>query len=210
MAQQQYEIKHRHTGAVLYAAGGETLRDVVIKAAASGAYLRGSDLGGADLRGADLGGEDLSGAYLSGADLSGAYLRGADLSGADLSSAYLSGADLSGADLSGADLSGAYLRGADLRGAYLSGADDKNLALSGDRPLLSIGPIGSRCDYMTAYLTDAGVYVRAGCFFDTLAAFRAAVIAEHGDSEHGREYLSAIALIESHAAIWTPAVAEVA
>ena len=64
---------------VLFSGEANSLRDLVIKAVASRAYL-------------------------SGADLSGAYL-----SGADLSRAYLSGADLSGADLSGADLSRAYL-----------------------------------------------------------------------------------------------------
>lgn len=37
---QQWEIKHRYTGAVLYAAGGETLRDVVVGAVKKGAYLR--------------------------------------------------------------------------------------------------------------------------------------------------------------------------
>ena len=93
---------------------------------------------------------------------------------------------------------------ADLRSADLSSADGKQLALIGRRPLLTIGPIGSRCDYLTAYLTDAGVYVRAGCFFDTIEAFRAAVVAEHGENEHGREYMAAIAMIDAHASVWTP------
>ena len=143
---QRFEIKHRYTGAVLYAGGGETLRDVVVAAVRCGA--------------------DLSGAYLSDA-----YLRGANLSDADL-------------------------RGANLRGAKLVG----------DRPVLMIGPVGSRSDYLTAYVTDAGVRVRAGCFFGSLDAFRAAVAKTHGDSNHGREYAAAISLIETHAAIWTPAV----
>jgi hypothetical protein len=64
-----------------------------------------------------------TGAYLTGADL-----RGADLRGAYLTGAYLTGADLRGADLTGADLRGAYLTGADLRGAYLRGADLRKLA----------------------------------------------------------------------------------
>jgi hypothetical protein len=105
------------------------------------------------------------------------------------------------AHLSDADLSGAYLSG-----AYLSGANGKKLTLVGPRPVFIIGPIGSRCDYMTAYLTDAGVYVRAGCFFDGLSAFRDAVIAEHNDRDHGREYMAAIPMIEAHASIWTPVV----
>jgi hypothetical protein len=99
-----------------------SVKDTLIEAVKTGAYLRGAYLTGAyltgaDLRGADLTGADLRGAYLTGADLRGAYLTGADLRGA-----YLRGADLTGAYLTGADLRGAYLRGADLRGAYLRGA----------------------------------------------------------------------------------------
>ena len=143
-------------------------------------------------------------AVQGGADLSGAYLRGAYLRGADLRGAYLRGADLSGAYLSGADLRSADLRGANLRSAY-----GKQLTLVGSRPVFVLGPIGSRCDYLTAYLTDAGVHVRAGCFFDTLEAFRAAVVAEHADNNHGREYMAAIAMIEAHAAIWSSAAVAV-
>ena len=126
---------------------------------------------------------------------------------ANLSSAYLNGADLSGANLSGAYLSGAYLNGANLRDANLSGAylsDDKKL--TGLRPFLSIGPIGSRCDYLSAFITDAGVMIRAGCFFDTRAKFEAALIAEHGNNDHAREYLAALTLIDCHSGIWTPKV----
>ena len=104
----------------------------------------------------------------------------------------------------------AVMRGANLGGANLDGADGKNLTLVGSRPVFVLGPIGSRCDYLTAYLTDAGVYVRAGCFFDTLDAFRAAVVAEHADNNHGREYMAAIAMIEARAGIWAPAIAAVA
>jgi len=216
---QTFEIKNRWNGKVLFSAGGETLRDVVQQAVQGGADLRGAnlrsaDLSGADLRSADLSGADLRSADLSGADLSGANLRSANLSGADLRSADLSGADLSGAnlrsaDLRSADLSGADLRSADLSGADLSGADGKNLSLVGSRPVFMLGPIGSLCDYLTAYLTDAGVHVRAGCFFDTIEAFRAAVVAEHADNNHGREYMAAIAMIEAHAAIWSSAAVAV-
>ena len=142
----QVEIKHRWTGAVLYACevpqehSGMAMRYALEKAVAirprivlRDAVLRGADLSDADLSGADLSGADLSDADLSDADLSGAFLRGADLSDADLSGAdlrdavlrgaVLSGADLSGADLSDADLRGAVLGDADLSGADLSGAD---------------------------------------------------------------------------------------
>jgi hypothetical protein len=236
------QIKHRHTGAVLFEReSGMTMRAALEKATAAdtnlsgaylsdadlrGAYLRGADLSdaylrGADLRGAYLRGADLSDAYLRGADLSdadlsganlrGAYLRGADLSGADLSGAYLSYADLRGAylrgaylrgaDLSGADLSGAYLRGADLSGAYLRGEK-----LVGDRPFLSVGPIGSRSDTLMAFITDSGVMICAGCFFDTRAEFELQLSLTHGDNEHGKEYRAALALIDKHAELWTPKV----
>ena len=204
-----FTIKSRWNGTALFSAGAETLRDVVQQAVQGGAYLDGADLrsaylGGAYLSSANLSSANLSSANLRGANLSGADLSGADLNGADLRGADLSGAYLSGADLGSANLSGADLRGADLRGANLSDADGKNLTLVGSRPVFMLGPIGSRCDYLTAYLTDAGVHVRAGCFFDTLEAFRAAVVAEHSDNNHGREYMAAITMIEAHASIWTP------
>ena len=245
-AVQTFEIKSRWDGRVLYSAGGESLRDVVVQAVRERANLRDANLSNADLRDANLRSAGLSGAYLSGANLRGAYLiganlRGADLRGADLSGADLSGADLIGANLSNADLSNADLRGAYLSGAYLIGADliganlrDANLIganlrganlsgayligaypiaadLIGARSILMLGPLGSRSDYLTAYTTDAGVYVRAGCFFGSLADFRAAVADTHGDSIHGREYAAAIVMIEAHVAIWTPTtVAEAA
>ena len=133
----KFEIKNRWTGEVLfeYEKENNNIKDTVVEAVKSGAYLGGADLrdanlGGADLgdanlRGADLRGADLRDANLRGADLSGAYLRGADLRGANLGGAYLSDAYLSGAYLSDVDLRGAYLRGAYLRGADLS--DAKNI-----------------------------------------------------------------------------------
>ncbi|WP_336695666.1 pentapeptide repeat-containing protein [Delftia acidovorans] len=142
----------------------------------------------------------LSGADLRGAYLSGAYLRGANLRGANLSGAYLSGAYLRGANLSGANLSGANLRDAYLSGAYLSG-DEK---LIGERPVFILGPIGSRCDYFTAYITDKGLRLRAGCFFGTRDEFSKKLDGEHGDNSHGQEYRAALALVDSHVSLWTP------
>lgn len=113
-------------------------------------------------------------------------------------------ADLSGADLSDADLSGADLSGANLAGAKLGGAKLGGPKLIGKRPILQIGPIGSRCAYLVTYLTDKGVMVRAGCFFGTLDEFRAAVAKTHGNTDHAREYEMAMLMIEAHAAIWTP------
>ena len=133
-------------------------------------------------------------------NLSGAYLSGADLRGADLSGAYLSDANLRGANLRDANLSGANLRGANLSGKKLVG----------DRPFFTIGPIGSRADYVIAYLTDSGLMIRAGCFFDTRDQFELALDAEHGYSQHGQEYRAALELIDKHAELWTPAVEAVA
>lgn len=61
------EIKHKHSGSVLFGVEVNS-----IKAALEIAVEQGADLRGAGLRGADLSGAGLSGAGLSGADLSGA------------------------------------------------------------------------------------------------------------------------------------------
>ena len=113
-------------------------------------------------------------------------------------------ADLGSADLGYADLGYANLGYANLRSADLGSADLGSGKLIGERPFLSTGPLGSRSDYLLAFITDNGLYVRAGCFFDTLDKFKAAVTETHGDSLHGREYAAACAMIEAHAAIWTP------
>jgi hypothetical protein len=138
-------------------------------------------------------------ADLRSADLRSAYLSGADLTGADLRSADLRGAELTGANLSRANLSGAYLSGADLSGAYLSGAK-----LISQRPILQIGPIGSRADYLVAHLTDAGIRIAAGCWFGSRDEFAAAVAETHGDNVHAREYAAALQMIDAHAELWMP------
>ena len=154
-----YEIKHRWTGGVVYAGGGESLRDVVVQAVNDGASLAGAYL-------AD---SNLAGAYLAGANLVDAYLAGANLTGARINNGH---------------------------------------ALIGKRPVLQLGPIGSRCALLSAYLTDAGVMIRAGCFFGTLDEFRDACIETHGESVHGREYAAAITLIETHAELWSQEVSQ--
>ena len=113
------------------------------------------------------------------------------------------------ANLDGANLAGAYLDGANLDGANLAGAylQDKS-KLVGERPIIQIGPIGSRCAYFVAYLTDQGLRLRAGCFFGTRAEFEAKLSDTHKDSQHAKEYRAALALIDAHAEIWTPAVTE--
>ena len=201
-------------GADLHGAnlGGAYLRGAYL----GGADLHGADLHGADLGGADLHGADLHGANLGGANLGGAYLRGANLGGANLGGAYLhgaylGGADLHGADLHGANLGGAYLRGANLGGAYLRGAylvganlgsDGEKVFLVGERPILQIGLIGSRKEYLTAYFTGKGILMQAGCWTGTLDEFSACVKEKHGSSNIAKEYAAAVIFIKTQAEIW--------
>ena len=110
------------------------------------------------------------------------------------------GANLYGADLRGADLRGANLYGADLRGADLDGAGK----LIGDRPIIQISPIGSRSDFLTAYITDNGIFLKTGCFFGTVENFKSAIKNTHGDNIHAEEYTAALTLIETHVKIYTP------
>ena len=189
-----FEIKHRLSGSVLFSLETESLKLCVEAAVKDGAYLRGAYLGGANLGGANLGGAYLRGAYLGGANLDGANLDGA----------YLGGANLGGANLDGANLDGAYLRGANLRGANLDGAGK----LIGDRPIIQISPIGSRSDYLTAYITDNGIFLKTGCFFGTIENFKTALQNTHGNNTHAEEYTAALTLIETHAKIYTPKTGE--
>ena len=91
-----------------------------------------------------------------------------------------------------ADLYGANLRGADLGGKKLAGA----------RPFIQIGPIGSRSDYLQAFVTDRGLMIRAGCFFGARDQFELRIVETHGDNEHAQEYRAALALIDAHAKLW--------
>ena len=144
---------------------------------------------------ADLTGAALTGAVLMGADLTGAVLRRADLTGAVLTYAVLRRADLTDAVLRRADL-----RRADLTGAVLMG-DTK---LIGGRPVLQIGPIGSRSDYLMAFITNKGLYLQTGCFLGDLAQFRAALAKTHNSDLHATEYSAALQLVFSHVELWTP------
>jgi hypothetical protein len=119
-------------------------------------------------------------------------LRGADLTDANLWGANLTGADLTGADLTGADLTGAK--------RYMDG--DTAITLRGPRPILQLGPLGSRDGYMMALITSAGVSVECGCFRGTVADFRAAVKESHADNpRHRDEYLAVIRMINAWAKV---------
>ena len=120
---------------------------------------------------------------------------------ASLAGVNLAGANLPRANLFRANLAGANLAGADLAGAYLA---DGLLAVS-KRPLLQIGPIGSRSAQLSIWLTEKCVYAQTGCFWGPLDDFEAEVRAKYAsDSTHGHEYAAAIALARSHAQHWTP------
>ena len=179
-----------------------TMKFAIEKAVAEKADLRDANLGDANLGGADLGGADPRGADLRGANLGGANLVDANLGGANLVDANLVGADLRDANLVGADLVGAYLRGANL-----GGADAK---LIGDRPYFSIGPVGSRLDNLTLWITEKGPLVKTGCFGpDTFEAFRANLERDHpAESTNRKEYEAALLMCEAHAVLWTPELVE--
>ena len=183
----KHQIKHRYTDAVLYEC--DVPNDVQASGMATHYTLERAAKDCANLTGANLDGAYLRGAFLAGANLAGAFLAGANLTGAFLAGAFLTGANLRGANL----------RGAFLRGAYLDGGEK----LIGERPVFMTGPIGSRCGYLIAYLTDKGVRLLAGCFFGDIDTFRNELELTHGDNDHAAEYRAALVMIEKHAEIWT-------
>ena len=188
----KHQIKHRYTDAVLYEC--DVPNDVQASGMATHYTLERAAKDCANLTGANLRGAFLRGANLDCANLTGAFLTGANLRGANLDCAFLAGANLTGANLTGANLRGAFLRG-----AYLDGGEK----LIGERPVFMTGPIGSRCGYLIAYLTDKGVRLLAGCFFGDIDTFRNELELTHGDNDHAAEYRAALVMIEKHAEIWT-------
>ena len=95
------------------------------------------------------------------------------------------------------------MRGADLYGADLRGADlYGDVKLTGDRPVLQMGPIGSRADTLLAFTTTDGLRIRAGCFFGTRDEFLDRVEKTHGNSVHGQDYRAALMFIDSYASRW--------
>jgi uncharacterized protein YjbI with pentapeptide repeats len=199
----QFEIKNRWTRKFQFTAeieaGKSAAVSVKIGLAVKWAIKTGANLEGANLMGANLVGANLMGANLVGANLEGANLMGANLVGANLEGANLRGANLRRANLGGAYLEGAYLEGACLEGAYLEGANlrgaylEDQLKLTGERPVLIIGPLGSRCAYLSIYRTDGGLRVKSGCFFGSDTDFEKAVTETHGANKHATDYAAALA-----------------
>ena len=94
---------------------------------------------------------------------------------------------------------GANLRDACLAGAKV-GAGDDEAALAGSRPIVQIGPIGSRNDWLLVFWCgDAGVRISAGCQQQITEAYFLERLAEaHGEGEqaniHAQHYLEALAI----------------
>jgi hypothetical protein len=187
------QIKHIN-GSVLYECEIPTgtpnpLCYALEQAVREGANLAGANLTGANLARANLARANLAGSYLAGADLTGANLTGANLAGS-----YLTGANLIGANLARANLAGSYLAGADL---IYKGT---RFTLTSRRPVLCLGPIGSRSDYVAFYLTDKGIYVKTGCFFGSMDEFKTKLHESHEvGSGYREEYEDAILMAENKA-----------
>ena len=196
------EIKCRFSGSVLFSHEAE---DNTTRLTLEAANLDGANLDGANLVRANLDGANLDGANLYGANLYGANLVRANLDGANLYGANLDGATLAGANLVRANLYGANLVRADLYGANLVRAKIKDdCTLVGHRPIFQIGPIGSRCAYFVAYITDKGLRFDAGCQRQiTREVFEERLQDSHGDNLHAKEYKAALALIDIHAELWS-------
>ena len=189
----EVEIKNRWTGAVLRSGEHADVKEAVEAAVKADANLARTYLADADLTDADLTDADLSGAYLADADLTDADLTGATLTGADLAGADLARANLTGADLTDADLTGATLTDAK------AGAGDDEAVLVGSRPIVKIGPIGSRNDWLLVFWCgDAGVRISTGCQQQITEAYFLARLADaHGEGEqaniHAQHYIEALA-----------------
>ena len=98
---------------------------------------------------------------------------------------------------------GANLRDANLRDANLGGAkvgqDGDEATLVGSRPVMQIGPIGSRNDWLLVFWCgDAGVRISAGCQRQITESYFLERLADaHGEGEqaniHAQHYIEALA-----------------
>ena len=97
-----------------------------------------------------------------------------------------------------ANLGGADLGGADLGGAKVGKGGDE-ATLVGSRPVVQIGPIGSRNDWLLVFWCgDAGVRISAGCQKQISEAhFLKRLAYRHGEGDqaniHAQHYIEALA-----------------
>ena len=107
-------------------------------------------------------------------------------------------ANLYDADLRGTNLRGTNLRGANLAGTKVGGGGDE-ATLVGSRPVVQIGPIGSRNDwFLVFWCGDAGVRISAGCQRQISESYFLRRLADaHGEGEqaniHAQHYIEALA-----------------
>jgi hypothetical protein len=50
---------------------------------------------------------------------------------------------------------------------------------------------------MTAYNTDKGIYIKTGCYFDTIEHFKEAVDKKHRGTKFAHDYMTAIAFVKA-------------
>ena len=102
------------------------------------------------------------------------------------------------ANLADANLARANLAGANLVDAKVGSGDDES-ALVGSHPIVQIGPIGSRNDWLLVFCCgDAGVRISTGCQQQITEAYFLERLADaHGEGEqaniHAQHYLDALA-----------------
>ena len=186
----KFEIKSHSTATPIFVGKHKNLKGAVEAAVKTGADLAHADLAHADLIRANLDGASLTRASLAGANLVRASLTGANLAGANLTGANLAGANLTGANLPLADLADANLAGAKV---------GSEAVLVGSRPVVQIGPIGSRNDWLTVFWCgDAGVRISAGCQKQISEAhFLKRLAYRHGEGDqaniHAQHYIEALA-----------------
>ena len=74
-----------------------------------------------------------------------------------------------------------------------------NAYIKSSKDFITIGPIGSRSDFVTFYKNESeDIYVECGCFSGTMDEFLAAVQKTHGNNRFGREYRVAMKLAKVH------------
>lgn len=140
-----------------------------------------------NLQGADLFGADLRGVFLAYADL-----READLGRANLQGACLAYANLQRANLKGANLENVDLFKADLKDVNLKGVNLEETNLRGVYSLYSFSAFDTSKRIVYCVKHSDTWYVKAGCFWGTLAELKSRVLETH----NSKVYLYNIALLE--------------
>lgn len=72
-----------------------------------------------------------------------------------------------------------------------------NARIDNNRKYISIDNVGSRNDTVTFYISDNEIFVKTGCFRDTLKEFKKAVKSTHEGSIYEKEYNACINLAET-------------